>query len=116
MKYLNNRSYIRRFAFAFIFCFSAIANSFAATNLERVCFYNEEADTTRLTEMLREAAGRSFRSSGERVESFARKFIGTPYGAHTLECDSGELLTVDLDRLDCPTFVEPVMALAMTTG
>ncbi len=116
MKYLNNRSYIRRFAFAFIFCFSAIVHSFAATNLERVRFYNEEADTTRLTEMLREAAGRSFRSSGERVEFFARKFIGTPYVAHTLECDSGEVLTVDLDRLDCTTFVETVMALAMTAG
>jgi hypothetical protein len=41
----------------------------------------------------------------------ATHFIGTPYVAHSLECDSSELLTIALNGFDCTTFVETCMAL-----
>lgn len=113
MKFMANA--LRMVAVAAFLAAGALSVS-AVTNLEDVRFNSEASDTTRLTEMLREASARDFSSAGERVEFFARRFIGTQYVAHTLECDSIEVLTVDLDRLDCTTFVETVMALAMTAG
>lgn len=43
------------------------------------------------------------------------KFIGTPYVAGTLE-GSPEALTVNLDGMDCTTFVETVAAMALTVS
>ena len=44
---------------------------------------------------------------------FARKFIGIPYVAHTLEVNDDERLVVNTRQLDCTTFVETVMALTL---
>lgn len=44
---------------------------------------------------------------------FARKFIGRPYVAHTLELPGEERLVVETTRLDCTTLVETVTALTM---
>lgn len=45
---------------------------------------------------------------------YARQFIGTPYVAQTLEVNKKERLVVNLYELDCTTFVETALALAMT--
>lgn len=45
------------------------------------------------------------------VLGIARKFMGTPYVAHTLEVNKEEQLVVNLRELDCTTFVETVLAL-----
>lgn len=45
---------------------------------------------------------------------YARKFVGKPYVAHTLEVCDPECLVVNLRELDCTTFVETVCALALT--
>ena len=42
---------------------------------------------------------------------FARKFIGIPYVAHTLEREGEERLVVNTRQLDCTTLVETVTAL-----
>ena len=42
---------------------------------------------------------------------FARKFIGIPYVAHTLEREGDERLVVNTRQLDCTTLVETVTAL-----
>ena len=42
------------------------------------------------------------------------KLEGTPYVAHTLEGDS-EMLTINIDELDCTTFIETLYALTRTT-
>ena len=81
----------------------------------KVRWHNEESDTTRITELLKEASEIKFSNPSERVGWFGRKFIDTPYVAHTLEGDE-EMVTVDLDELDCTTFVELAMALAYTAG
>lgn len=75
-------------------------------------FHNEASDTTRLNNMLIEVLN-ARPSPGDAVVMFADKFIGTPYVGATLEGDT-EMLRVNLDQLDCTTFAETMMALAMT--
>lgn len=99
--------------FAVIICMLSLA--FGAAAQTEVRFYNEANDTIVITELLNKAAAMDFRNPEERVAFFGRSFIGTPYGAHTLEGDP-EMLTVNLDSLDCTTFVETSMALAFTIG
>lgn len=45
---------------------------------------------------------------------FGRKFIGVPYVGKTLERNKEERLVVNLRELDCTTFVEQVLALALS--
>lgn len=81
-------------------------------------FYNA-ADTTRIDSILIAAAAARLDSPNERVAWLGRQFIGTPYVAHTLECDSTdgrEYLTVNIGQLDCTTFVETVATMAITLG
>lgn len=95
-------------------CFSSYG-----VNYDKLRFHNEAADTVRINEMLTEAFAMDFRTPGECVEWFARKFIDTPYLAGTLEGeapDYAENLTVDLDHLDCTTLVDVAMAMAYTVG
>ncbi|MBD5232878.1 MAG: DUF1460 domain-containing protein [Bacteroidales bacterium] len=80
-----------------------------------VRFHNESADTLRLTQLLDGSRNIQFENPEERVAYFAKQFIGTPYVAHTLEGEP-EILTVNLDELDCTTFVETALALAFTAG
>ena len=46
---------------------------------------------------------------------YAHQLVGTPYVAATLEINKTEELIVNLRQLDCTTFVETAVALAMTT-
>lgn len=97
-----------------------------------VRFHNEQADTTRLTDIL---INESAHRDAPRVSRIARQFVGTPYRAGTLDEDYAigtianpfgnddtgippveEVLTVNLDEMDCTTFVETVLALAYTVG
>ena len=47
---------------------------------------------------------------------YGNKLKGVPYVAATLEVNKTECLIVNLRQLDCTTFVETVLALAMTTS
>lgn len=80
-----------------------------------VKFHDETSDTVRLNAILQQVA--SLDDPNSRVEAIARQFISTPYVASTLEsADGGEILTVNLDEMDCTTFVETVIALAISAG
>lgn len=46
------------------------------------------------------------------VTAAGKYFIGTPYVAHTLECEN-EVLTINLRELDCTTYLENVATLAI---
>ncbi|MDO4319978.1 MAG: DUF1460 domain-containing protein [Bacteroidales bacterium] len=81
----------------------------------QVRWNNEASDTTRITQILTETAALPAMNPSARVAFIARKFIDTPYVAHTLEGDS-ELLTINLDQLDCTTLVDVVLAMAYTVG
>lgn len=78
-------------------------------------FHNESADTTRLAQLLDAAAAANLPTPEERVAFFGKAFLGTPYVAHTLEGDE-EVLRINTEELDCTTFVESCLALAMTIG
>lgn len=96
----------------FILIHSAI-HAIVPVNL--VNFHNEATDTIRITEMLIEAEKIS--DPNERIIMLAKKFEGVPYVASTLESTDGEEhLTVNLDELDCTTYVDVVSALAYTVG
>lgn len=85
--------------------------SASAQNTNRTEWHNEASDTTRITHILiEEAAHPSARGDMARIGAL---FAGTPYAAHTLEGET-EALRVNLDSLDCTTFVETVAALALT--
>lgn len=78
-----------------------------------VRWHNEESDTTKITRMLVKASKADIKSGGDLVVLLAREFIGTPYGAGTLESQP-ERLTINLDSVDCTTFVETVLAMTLT--
>ncbi len=84
-----------------------------AVNPGQTRWTNEASDTTRITKILIEASAQDFKSPNEAVAFIGHKFIGTPYGESTLE-GQPEMLTVNLDEMDCTTFVETVAAMAIT--
>ncbi len=49
---------------------------------------------------------------GQIVARIGERFVGTPYAPHTLEAEGEEGLVIELQELDCVTFVENVLALA----
>ncbi len=74
---------------------------------------NESRDTARLDSILSVVKAMDGDDAQSRVGRIARLFISTPYAAATLE-GTPEALTVNLDSMDCTTFVETVAAIAMT--
>lgn len=129
---------MRRYSILYIImCTLAIATAginASAINWGHIRFGNEERDTTLMVEIMKKASTREKVSSlkytpGMLLSDIGHSFIGTPYVAHTLECDTayafshraadgsaGEMLTIDLGALDCTTFVETAMAMAYTIG
>ncbi len=85
----------------------------SAVTPAEVRFHNEEADTSKITQILIELDAMGLDTPEKIVEKAGEMFIGTPYVAGTLEC-TPEQLTINTDELDCTTFVETALALAMT--
>lgn len=84
----------------------------SAMPLSEVRFHNETSDTLRINDLL--SKGLENRTSpNATIATLGREFIGTPYVAATLEAPE-ERLTVNIDELDCTTYIETVMALALT--
>jgi len=83
-----------------------------------VRFHDEASDTTKITHILTTVLDEPSRTPGERVERIGRMLLDVPYVAHTLESPAGEdeVLTINIDELDCTTFVETVIAMAITVG
>ncbi len=101
---------MKRYIYAGLFIACAITAT--AMPVAEVRFHNEASDTIKLNALL--SKGSTLKESpGEIIAVLGREFIGTPYTASTLE-DSVERLTINLDELDCTTYIETVMALALT--
>lgn len=73
--------------------------------------YASEPDSMKVERWLREAS--SLPKDSCRTLHFAKKMIGTPYVAGTLDVNNEETLVVHLDKVDCTTLVETVLALAI---
>lgn len=74
------------------------------------CLYEAE-DSIFIVKLLDEARRTDAPESRELF--FARRFIGRPYVAHTLEVADRESLIVNTRQLDCTTLVETVAALTL---
>ncbi len=81
--------------------------------IERMRFHCGN-DTTKINSLLMEGLKSGLSTPNELVCFYAHKLEGTPYVAHTLEGDT-EMLTINIDELDCTTFVETLYALTRTT-
>ena len=73
--------------------------------------YASEPDSMKVERWLREAS--SLPKDSCRMLHFAKKMLGTPYVAGTLDVNNEETLVVHLDKVDCTTLVETVLALAI---
>lgn len=102
--------FIKILAVAISIIGSSLSLAAAGRNIR---WHNEATDTITISNILTEAAGHRFANPSECVGYMARQFIGCPYVAHTLEGPE-EQVTVNLDELDCTTFVDVSMALAAT--
>lgn len=84
-----------------------------ATTIERMRFHCAN-DTMKINALLMDGLASGLTNANELVCFYAHKLEGTPYVAHTLEGDE-EKLTINIDELDCTTFVETLYALTRTT-
>lgn len=100
---------------SFTFFILAVHFYSCAISLNNVRFHNESTDTTIITEILIKAHDANPATANDRIGFIARQFLGKPYVAHTLEGET-EMLTINIDQLDCTTFVETVIAMAYTVG
>ena len=73
-----------------------------------------EKDTTKIEALLAEGLEIGIKSGNGLIAFYAEKLLGTPYVAHTLEGEQ-EYLSINIDQLDCTTFVETLAALSRCT-
>lgn len=64
--------------------------------------------------MLALASPVSAQETDNTMLKYGLNFLKTPYVAHTLETNDEEKLVVNFDKVDCTTFVEYVLALALS--
>jgi hypothetical protein len=94
---------------------SAVADTGTADDPTRpTTLPGTEADWAVVQEKVRWVVeqGYSDLSIGDLVVRIGETFVGTPYAPHTLEVPGEESVVIELEELDCVTFVENVLALA----
>lgn len=79
----------------------------------QVRYFDRQADIARSDSLIKTC--KPGMTAPQRVDCIGRHLVGTPYVAHTLEAPAGqpEQLVINLQQLDCTTFVESVSALAL---
>lgn len=70
-----------------------------------------ESDSIKICNLLEES--KRYSQAEDVVSYFAKKFVGIPYVANTLEVNDEEQLVVNLRQMDCTTYVETVVSLAL---
>lgn len=84
-----------------------------ALAVERHVVYTA-ADSVLVERLLKES--KALKPGDNKVLFFARRLLGKPYVAHTLEVADPERLVVNTRQLDCTTLVENVTALAICSA
>ena len=105
---------MKRYLTLYIICVLLTVVTAGGATMQQTRFHCA-GDTTLVNELLWQGAQSGLTDAGLLVVFYAHRLQGTPYVAHTLECDSGEMLTVNVHQLDCTTFVETLYALVRTT-
>lgn len=86
---------------------------FACTILQAQVITCSPENKEAVIQKLQEVSGLQNNLVGEELVAIGKTFIGTPYVAKTLEVGSEESLVITLEGLDCTTYVENVLALAL---
>lgn len=73
-----------------------------------------DSDTIVINELLMQGYESGINEANALIEFYARRLLGTPYVAHTLEGDK-EMLTINIHQLDCLTFIETLYSLTRAT-
>ena len=98
---------MKKYLLSILMIFSALAaNAFTIEATRMHC----SEDTAKINKWLQEAIAADLKTPNQYMSFFADKLLGTPYVAHTLEGEQ-EYLTINIDELDCTTFVETLIAL-----
>ena len=71
-----------------------------------------ENDSIKVESLLQKAA--RLPADSCKILFFAQNLLGVPYVANTLDGTDEETLVVHLDKVDCTTLVETVLALSLT--
>jgi hypothetical protein len=60
---------------------------------------------------------KNYSSAGSRIEILSRHFLGQPYQVNPLigSAETPEVFTVSLDRFDCVTYIETILALSLAS-
>jgi hypothetical protein len=98
-----------RHIFTLLFAFWLIPATAVGADKEAVTY--QKTDSVTVCRLL--AASRQLTRGTNLQLFFARKFLGLPYVAHTLEINDDERLVVNTRQLDCTTLVENVTALTL---
>ena len=98
-----------RHIFTLLFAFWLIPATAVGADKEAVTY--QKTDSVTVCRLL--AASRQLPRGTNLQLFFARKFLGLPYVAHTLEINDDERLVVNTRQLDCTTLVENVTALTL---
>ncbi|PKV51791.1 uncharacterized protein DUF1460 [Aquimarina sp. MAR_2010_214] len=72
---------------------------------------DKEIFTTKIAQLKKEYTPKT--NFGETIVFVGKTFLGTPYVAKTLEIGTEESLVINLQGLDCTTFVENVLVLSL---
>jgi len=95
-------------------CGGAAANVTSDAQVGPTTLPGTEADWAIVEDRARWAVEQGYTglSIGELIVRIGETFVGTPYAPYTLEVPGEERLVIELEELDCVTFVENVLALA----
>lgn len=76
----------------------------------------QRQDSLKVVKLLSQGAKQRVKDKKELMTYYGNQLKGVPYVPATLEVNKREQLVVNLRQMDCTTFVETVLALAMTTA
>lgn len=91
-------------------CLSISLNAVTPKQMRFHC----ENDTLKINDLLHNGYASKISNPESLTAFYADKLLDTPYVGHTLEGET-ECLTINIDELDCTTFVETLIALTKTT-
>ena len=77
---------------------------------------HQRQDSLKVVKLLSQGAKQRVKDKKELMTYYGNQLKGVPYVPATLEVNKREQLVVNLRQMDCTTFVETVLALAMTTA
>ena len=102
---INTTAFIRYMALMLII--------FSVMDIKAQNIIYEQEDSIFIEKTIATYQARNYRIRGERVIDIAKGFTGKDYVASTLDSYNNEPLFISTTKLDCTTFVETVLAIAL---